>query len=178
MPEEEAVGDDSADKDYSEPVQQLDTLFQKTRGVPDICKSGENNWRKKHSYLLSPLELSIVTYLHIIIPVMKIPLLGVPNIQDDINQKQFFARMSPVALKMQYFRLIRFLNLLYLPLEKQGQYGICLKATLESVKDKVECKHFVEKIKSSHFEYFHCYVGWKYCSNAANKSTKLTQSVA
>ena len=43
MPEEEAVGDDSADKDYSEPVQQLDTLFQKTRGVPDICKSGENN---------------------------------------------------------------------------------------------------------------------------------------
>ena len=36
---------------------------------------------------------TILVHLQIIITVMMIPLLGVPNIHDDINQKQFFARM-------------------------------------------------------------------------------------
>ena len=42
MPEEEAVGDGGANKDYCDPVQQLDAIFQKTRGVTDVCISGGN----------------------------------------------------------------------------------------------------------------------------------------
>ena len=43
MPDEEANGDEGANKDYCEPVQELGALLQKTRGVADICKSGEQN---------------------------------------------------------------------------------------------------------------------------------------
>ena len=43
MPDEETVGDGRADKDYGDPVQELNAIFQKTRGISDICVSGENN---------------------------------------------------------------------------------------------------------------------------------------
>ena len=43
MPDEETVGDGGADKDDGDPVQELDTIFQKTRGETDISISGENN---------------------------------------------------------------------------------------------------------------------------------------
>ena len=43
MPDEETVGDDGADSDYGDPVQELDTIFQKTRGETDVCISGEND---------------------------------------------------------------------------------------------------------------------------------------
>ena len=41
MPDDEAVGDAGADKDDGEPVQELDAIFQKTRGVTDVCISGK-----------------------------------------------------------------------------------------------------------------------------------------
>ena len=40
MPDEETMGDGRADKDYGDPVQELNAIFQKTRGV---CISVENN---------------------------------------------------------------------------------------------------------------------------------------
>ena len=43
MPDEETVGDGGADKDYGDPVKELDAIFQKTRGETDICISGKNN---------------------------------------------------------------------------------------------------------------------------------------
>ena len=43
MPDEEAVGDGSANKDYYDPVQQLDSIFQKTRGITDVCIPGKND---------------------------------------------------------------------------------------------------------------------------------------
>ena len=42
MPDEETVGDGGADKDDDDPVQKLDTIFQKTRSKTDVCISGEN----------------------------------------------------------------------------------------------------------------------------------------
>ena len=51
MPDEETVGDDGADSDYGDPVQELDAIFQKTRGETDVCISGENNKTLVESYI-------------------------------------------------------------------------------------------------------------------------------
>ena len=100
MPDEETVGDGGADKDYGDPVQELNAIFQKTRGVTDICISGKNIKSNIYQFIYAQLW---DVHLQIIITVMMIPLLGVPNIHDDINQKQFFARMWPVALNATFY---------------------------------------------------------------------------
>ena len=102
MPDDEAVGDAGADKDDGEPVQELGALFQKTRGVTDVCISGKKKLNE-HLSIINNLKAQFSYFhLHIIITVMKIPLLGVPNIHDDINKKQFFARILPVALNVTF----------------------------------------------------------------------------
>ena len=52
MPDEETVGDGGADKDDGDPVQELDAIFQKTRGETDVCISGENKPKPRYAQFL------------------------------------------------------------------------------------------------------------------------------